>query len=69
MILKSLQKYNLKKDESIMVGDGWKDIDAGRNAGIRTVLFKKEYNKDITNKPDYEITKLSELFKLPLWEK
>jgi D-glycero-D-manno-heptose 1,7-bisphosphate phosphatase len=27
-----------------MVGDGWKDMDAGRAAGCRAILIRTDYN-------------------------
>ena len=44
LILKGAEKYGSDMEKSWMVGDRWKDISAGKNAGLRTVLV--EYNYD-----------------------
>ena len=47
MILHLLQKHNLKQQESVIIGDSLKDIEAGQNAGIKTILLQTFYNKNI----------------------
>jgi len=38
---------------SIMVGDRWSDIEAGRNAGCRTVLIECHYDEQAAQSPDH----------------
>ncbi|MEY8457951.1 HAD-IA family hydrolase [Lactococcus ileimucosae] len=46
-----LNKYKLAPEETVMVGDRPLDVEAGRNAGIATVLLdEKEYFGDIADK-------------------
>jgi D-glycero-D-manno-heptose 1,7-bisphosphate phosphatase len=48
MLIKAMDKWNIDKDESFMLGDSLIDAQAGKNAGIKTILigkFPKE-NKD-----------------------
>jgi|GEM_PF-3266955 len=38
----------------------WKDIEAGKLAGCRTFLIRKEYNQDYQKDYDFEINNLKE---------
>ena len=61
LILNLLEKYNLKKEESFIIGDNCKDIIAGQNAGIKTVLLNTSYNNDSQCEPDFKINMLEEV--------
>ena len=39
MILDGARKHNVDLTESFLVGDRWRDVEAGQNAGCRTVLI------------------------------
>ena len=41
-----------------MIGDRWKDIEAGRLAGCKTILIKSNYAEEIKSKPDFEVDSL-----------
>jgi D-glycero-D-manno-heptose 1,7-bisphosphate phosphatase len=43
MILEGARKYNVDLAESFMVGDRWRDVEAGHNAGCRTVFIDGGY--------------------------
>src|SRR2546423_15116493 len=38
LILAAAERWGISLDASVMVGDRWRDIEAGRGAGCRTVL-------------------------------
>jgi D-glycero-D-manno-heptose 1,7-bisphosphate phosphatase len=40
-------RHRVVLSRSVMVGDSWKDIEAGRRAGCRTVLLRREYNRGL----------------------
>ncbi|MBI4503675.1 MAG: HAD family hydrolase [Gemmatimonadetes bacterium] len=40
MILDLARRWNVELPRSYVVGDSWKDIDAGRRAGCRTILVR-----------------------------
>jgi D-glycero-D-manno-heptose 1,7-bisphosphate phosphatase len=65
MISDLLGKYALSADEAIIIGDSYKDILAGKSAGIKTVYLQQGYNASIPCQPDYVVTKLIEVFSLP----
>ncbi len=44
-----------------MVGDRWKDIDAGHAAGCRTLLIDRGYRESLRTKPDYRVDSLEEV--------
>jgi D-glycero-D-manno-heptose 1,7-bisphosphate phosphatase len=46
---------------SVMVGDRWRDIEAGRAAGCRaTILVDYEYDEEMPHEPDARVASLSE---------
>ena len=46
---------------SVMVGDRWRDIDAGRNAGVRaTVWIDSGHDEPLRAEPDFRARSLSE---------
>lgn len=44
MLTELARRWDLEMTSSYMVGDGWKDMVAGRAAGCRTVLIRAAYN-------------------------
>jgi D-glycero-D-manno-heptose 1,7-bisphosphate phosphatase len=52
-ILKARDKYNINISISFMVGDRWRDIDAGRNAGCKTIFINYDYNEKKPLNPSY----------------
>lgn len=46
MINKLISKYALNSKESWLIGDRWVDIQAGRDAGLNTILLEKSYSYD-----------------------
>lgn len=45
MILQGAHKYNVDLTESFLVGDRWRDVEAGQNAGCRTVFIDGGYEE------------------------
>ena len=43
LILQAAEKYGLDLSQSWMVGDRWKDIAAGQNAGLKTIFVDYSY--------------------------
>jgi D-glycero-D-manno-heptose 1,7-bisphosphate phosphatase len=46
MLLKAAEDFNIDLKASWMIGDGKNDIEAGRNAGCRTILLTEDSEKD-----------------------
>ena len=64
MILELLKKYNLRKEESMIIGDSNKDAGAGRNAGVRTIILQTDYNRDSNIDSDYRVKSLLDILSL-----
>jgi D-glycero-D-manno-heptose 1,7-bisphosphate phosphatase len=46
--------------KSVMVGDRWRDIEAGRNAGCATVLVEGGQTEPLRHEPDVRVSSLGE---------
>lgn len=55
------KKYNLSRDQVIMVGDFWADIQTGINAGVKTVLLRSWDLPEADLQPDATIFSLDDL--------
>ena len=64
MIYDAVKKWNINLKESFVVGDRYKDIEAGKNAGTKTIYLEKDYNEKKPYNPDYLITSLNEIKKI-----
>ncbi len=47
MILKLAEKYNVDLKKSYIIGDSWKDVKAGENAGCTSILIDTIYNHTV----------------------
>lgn len=61
MINALISKYSISREDCLIVGDSWKDVAAGRNAGIKTVFLEGDYNKGTARDFDFRITKIQEI--------
>jgi len=54
LLLQAAEKFSISLAASFMVGDRWKDVEAGRNAGCRTVFIDYGYEEKFPgNPPDF----------------
>ncbi|GAB3566134.1 hypothetical protein GCM10027578_14840 [Spirosoma luteolum] len=65
MIEKAMAKYNIRPDQSWMIGDAARDIQAGRRAGVRTVRIAHQPVSD-ASESDGCVTSLLEASHLVL---
>lgn len=42
------ERWGVDLSRSFMVGDSWKDLEAGRRAGCHTILLRRDYNAGAT---------------------
>ncbi len=56
---KAVSDYAININESWLIGDRDKDIECGKNSGLKTVLIKSRINI-ISSKPDYEAINLKQ---------
>ena len=61
MLLAALEKYDLKSDETMMIGDRDIDIRAGQAAGVRTCLFGQA---ELTISSDMQINAYGQLLEM-----
>tara|TARA_Y100000741_G_scaffold240634_1_gene184284 strand:- start:3833 stop:4354 length:522 start_codon:yes stop_codon:yes gene_type:complete len=63
MIFYLKKKYNICLEKSFVIGDRWRDIDAGNNAGCKTIFIDHNYNEKINSKPTFIIKSFKEILK------
>ena len=67
-LLKAALKYNIDLNKSFMVGDRWRDIEAGENAGCKTFFIDYQYNEKQPQNPTYKVTSLADAVNIILNE-
>ena len=51
LLLRAAEQYGIRLDDSFLIGDRWRDIDAGYLAGVKTALIDYGYRE---RGPDHE---------------
>tara|TARA_B100000963_G_C22601579_1_gene660479 strand:- start:171 stop:1457 length:1287 start_codon:yes stop_codon:yes gene_type:complete len=69
MIMKLIEHYNVDIEKSILIGDRYRDVKAGNNSGLKTVLLTRGLNgndRDLfpNAKPDFVFKSLTDLKKI-----
>jgi D-sedoheptulose 7-phosphate isomerase len=57
LLLEAQRKHNIDLSRSFMVGDRWRDIDAGHNAGCKTILIDYGYRETRPEQPPEAIVR------------
>ena len=65
-ILKAAEKYNIDLKNSYMIGDRWRDIEAGISSGCKTIFIDYHYNEKQPLTFDYKASDLLEAAKFIL---
>lgn len=60
MLLEAAEKHGVNLADSFMIGDRWRDIEAGRRAGCATILVRGNLEKTKTVEPDAVVDSLAE---------
>jgi D-glycero-D-manno-heptose 1,7-bisphosphate phosphatase len=60
MLLAAAREENLDLTASFMVGDRWRDIEAGKRAGCVTVLIDYQYAEPLRTEPHVRVRSLQE---------
>lgn len=61
MLLEAASARDIDLGHSWFVGDGLKDVDAGRRAGTSTILLETNYNSSIHGRADRNFRSLSDI--------
>ena len=61
MILDAAEKHGIDLRQSWIVGDSTKDIEAGKRAGLGTILLATGYNREIHDAADFSFSSLAEI--------
>lgn len=67
-ILSAAQKYDIDLTQSFMVGDRWRDIEAGISAGCKTIFLDYGYDEKQPIYLDYRVKSLYEASQIILGE-
>ena len=65
-LLASAKKHRIELSQSYMVGDRWRDIEAGQRAGCKTIFIDYHYNEKQPDNVDFRADSLSEAAKFIL---
>jgi D-glycero-D-manno-heptose 1,7-bisphosphate phosphatase len=60
MLIDAAQRLRIDLEASFMVGDRWRDIQAGASAGCTTVFLNREYSETMRQRPDATASNLDE---------
>jgi D-glycero-D-manno-heptose 1,7-bisphosphate phosphatase len=60
MLVDAAERHALDLAASVMVGDTWRDVEAGRSAGCATVLLERDYSESVRGKADVVVRDLRE---------
>jgi len=61
LFLQAKEKYDIDFSQSYVIGDRWKDIEAGKNIGCKTIFVDYHYDEERPNKPDYTAKSVSDI--------
>ncbi len=60
LLLDAARDWRIDLEKSFMVGDRWRDIDAGHAAGCRTLFIDYGYSESLNQLPDWRVHSLPE---------
>ena len=60
MLLDAARELDIDLGRSFMVGDRWKDVEAGQRAGCTTVFLDRQYSEPMPVRPDATVRDLGE---------
>lgn len=66
MILKAARELGIAVSGSFMVGDRWRDIDCGQNAGCTTIFIDRGYSEELRKQPHFRAGNLAEAARIIL---
>ncbi|MBT8587058.1 HAD family hydrolase [Polynucleobacter paneuropaeus] len=67
-LLEAAQEYDIDLSKSFMIGDRWRDVEAGASAGCKTFFINYRYAEKTPDAPDFIVSSLLEAKKIILRE-
>ena len=67
-LLEAAQEHDIDLSKSFMVGDRWRDVQAGASAGCKTFFINYNYAEQKPDAPDFIVSSLLEAKKIILGE-
>ncbi len=67
-LIEAAQEHNIDLSKSFMVGDRWRDVEAGASAGCKTFFINYRYDEKKPDAPDFIVSSLLEAKKIILGE-
>ena len=67
-LMEAAQEHDIDLSKSFMVGDRWRDIEAGASAGCKTFFINYRYAEQKPDAPDFIVSSLLEAKKIILGE-
>ncbi len=64
MLFDSAEKNFVDLSRSFVVGDSWRDMEAGKTAGCKTIFLRRDYNGSFQNGSDFTANNLNEVFEI-----
>lgn len=68
MVFSASKKWNIDLSMSFLIGDRWRDIETGKNSGVRTILIDYHYDEKYV-KPDFSCQDFTEATNIILSKK
>jgi D-glycero-D-manno-heptose 1,7-bisphosphate phosphatase len=65
-LLEAAQEHNIDLSKSFMVGDRWRDVEAGASAGCKTFFINYRYAEQKPDTPNFVVPSLLEAKKIIL---
>jgi D-glycero-D-manno-heptose 1,7-bisphosphate phosphatase len=69
LLLRAAQELGIDLESSFMVGDRWRDVEAGRRAGCRTFFIDRGYAEKPPESCDYRVASLAEASRIILTQR
>lgn len=60
LLLEAASRWDVDLGASVMIGDRWRDVEAGRRAGCATVLVQRNYAEKSSTEADHVVDSLRE---------
>lgn len=60
MLLDAAKQFGVDLKNSFMIGDRWRDVGAGHNAGCHTIFIERGYREELRHQPDWVCGDLGE---------